>query len=275
MVLSFLHDKKETPVSLRRKAEELLARSVDASQSSKGSYLSGENRLRRAGTEGDFRQFREYQIGDRPQDIDWKRSARSDDTLVREREKNQQRIIDLYIQNYPGMHFGTKYETAATLGLAFALWAAHKHDPVRFWGRAVKIDDLPHLMLEQKSAPPFTEWQKNSVTVLIGDYTDRIEDLSTTLFDLSAGNVILLQVLSPEELDLPYHGRHVFEDEDTKTIINNTDSIRTDYQFALQSHIQSLKDYCRKRNWHYDLIRTDQDIVPAFNRALASIGEKP
>lgn len=280
MELPFFHAKKETPSSLREKAEDLLARSLDMSQETKGSFQSGENRLKRAGLEGDFRQFRNYREGDRPQDIDWKRSARSDDTLIREREKNQQRILDLYIQNYQGMHFRSssklpsKYEVAATLGLAFGLWASRHHDPIRFWSHKTNINDLPELILDAKNLD-FHDWQKNSITVLIGDYTDPVSVLAPVLAGLPAENVLFLQILDPAEIELPYQGRHIFEDSNEKIIINHTESIRSDYQSALKAHLDDVRNYCRNRNWHYDLICTDQDLAVPFNKALASIGERP
>lgn len=278
MALPFFTDKKETPVSLRQKAEALLARSDDVPISSQGRQSSGENRLKRSGFEGDFRQFRDYRPGDRPQDIDWKRSARSDDTLVKEREKTQQRILDLYIQNYPGMHFQssskwpTKYETAGIIGTAFALWAARHHNPVYFWSHKIGIDELPSTILKQ-TTPPRPEWRKNALTILIGDYIDQMEYLEPVLSNISSPQVILLQTFDPAELDLPYHGRHFFEDGSAKTVVNDPDGIRNDYKTNLDHHLKSLQNYCRNRNWHYDLIRTDQDMVISFNRALAWIGD--
>ena len=280
MEFPFFQPQTETPLSLHEKAEDLLARSIDLSKESKGSIRSGENRLKRAGLEGDFRQFRDYQTGDRPQDIDWKRSARSDDTLIREREKNQQRILDLYIQNYPGMHFRsspkypTKYEAAATLGMALGLWAARHHDPIRFWSQKTSINELAELILETNT-PSFHEWQRNSVTVLIGDYTDPVSALAPVFSGISSQNVLFLQVMDKAEIDLPYQGRHIFEDGSDKIIINNTDSIRVDYQSALNSHLHDLRDYCRKRNWYYAFIRTDEDLAEPLNKALAAIGDTP
>lgn len=277
MALPFFIDRRETPASLRRKAEELLARSDASPVIGKGQNLTGENRLNRAGPEGDFRQFRDYRPEDRPKDIDWKRSARSDATLVREREKKQQLILDLYIQNYPGMHFHsaklpTKYETAGVIGIAFALWADRNHNPVYFRGERVSKDDLPSVILGQKS-PPTAKWKKNAITVLIGDYTDPINDLEKVFSGIPSQQIVLLQILDPAELELPWHGRHIFNDGNVKSIINDADAIRRDYQSAFQAHIEALRAYCKQRGWHYGLIRSDSDAASPFSAALAFLGE--
>ncbi len=279
MEFPFFQHKRETPASLRQKAEMLLARALDESRETKGSFMSGENRLKRAGFEGDFRQYRPYNDSDRPQDIDWKRSARSDDILVREREKNQQRLLDLYIQNYKGMHFSsspklsTKYEIASLLGLSLGLWSAKHHNPIRFWGEKTSVDDLADIMLDQNN-PPLPEWTKDSITVLIGDYTDPIENIEKTLSALSANMVLFFQTLDPAEVELPFEGRHIFEDGNNKITVNYVEGLRIDYQSALNTHIENIKNYCRRHNWHYQLVRTDQDLAPILNLALAAIGDE-
>ncbi|PZP56077.1 MAG: hypothetical protein DI586_04810 [Micavibrio aeruginosavorus] len=279
MEFPFFQHKRETPASLRQKAEELLAQALDESRETKGRFMSGENRLKRAGFEGDFRQYRPYNDSDRPQDIDWKRSARSDDILVREREKNQQRLLDLYIQNHGGMHFSsspklsTKYEISSLLGLTLALWSARHHNPIRFGSAKTSIDDLADVMLaqKQKSSP---QWTKDSITVLIGDYTGPMQDIEQELSSLNSNTVLFMQILDPAELELSYEGRHVFEDGHHKITVNQAESMRNDYKSALNAHIKDLKKYCRRRNSHYQLVRTDQNLASVLNKALAAIGEK-
>ncbi len=278
MELPFFQHKRETPASLRHKAEELLSRVLDESKETSGSLMSGENRLKRAGFEGDFRQYRPYADSDRPQDIDWKRSARSDDILVREREKNQQRVLDLHIQNYAGMNFSsaprllTKYEIGALLGLTFGLWSAHHHNPIRFNSEKTSVDELADMLLKRNETA-YQQWSKDSVTVLIGDYLCPVEDIQNKLSVVASGTVLFLQVLDPAEIELSYEGHHVFEDGLNEIIVNHAQSMRSDYQSALNDHLESVKDFCRRRNWHYQLVRTDQNLAPVLNRALDAIGD--
>ncbi len=278
MALPFFIQKRETPETLRRKAEILLARAADFPSKSGGRFSSGDNRLKRAGREGDFRQFRNYNDHDRPQDIDWKRSGRSDDILVREREKNQRRIFDIHIQNDNGMHFHsipaipTKYEAAGIFALGLALYARGNHESVLYNSESVNTDEMAHIILDAKTRDHF-QTKRNAITILIGDFTDRIENLEKIFSSIAARHVLLLQILDPAELELPYAGRVIFENTATQATVNNVDALRSEYKAALQSHLDDIKAYAAKKQWHYDLMRSDRDFLAYFNRALKVIGD--
>ena len=63
----------------------------------------GAHGLRRAGTGEDFWQYRPAVAGDAASAIDWRRSARSDETFVRERERQSPQAAALWVSGAPGM----------------------------------------------------------------------------------------------------------------------------------------------------------------------------
>ncbi len=276
MVLPVFSRKAETPETLLKKAEELLARAQKHPIIPPGAQASGDHRLKRKGHEGDFRQFRAYQPGDRPQDIDWKRSARSDDIHMREREQHQRAALTLYVPASKGMDFQsgsnlTKYETACVIALAFALQAKHHHDPVSYAGETVQPAQLSPMLFDRIA--PVLPSSSSATLVLLGDFLDEEATLERFFASIPSRKVVLLQVLDAAELDLPWQGRAVFENLSLKTTVNNVPDIREAYRRKILAHQEFLSALARRRQWHFAALRSDEDMAPAFNRALAYKGD--
>ena len=80
---------------------------------------------------------------------------------------------------------------------------------------------------------------------------------------------MLIQVLDPTELSLPFSGNMIFKQDDTqgaqKHHITNIASVREAYQTRIQDHISSLKAMCRKFEWHYCLHENGQPLAATLN----------
>lgn len=277
MDFSFLFPRHETALTVRQKAEALLAQAEDAALLIKNKTTTGETRLNITGREGDFRQFRHYRAEDRPQDIDWKRSARSDDLLIKEREKNQRQAINLWFAPSPGMNFksstplATKHETAAIIATTFALWAKKNYSLIYLNGHQISIDDFAYEALDIKRPP---EPKHNALTILIGDFLEDFHTLENLFSQAPARDTVVLQILDPAECDLPYHGRSVFEFGPDKTTINDVDAVRDDYKAALGAHMRDIQNSITQRNWYYELVRTDQKLSASLVSVFHKIGER-
>ena len=111
----------------------------------------GAHGLRRGGPGEDFWQYRPAGPGDTARSIDWRRSARSDATFVRERELHTAQSAILWVAGTPGMDWTgdpsrpTKRARAELLALALAhgvrdedqVWAAAHVDEdwnIEKWG---------------------------------------------------------------------------------------------------------------------------------------------
>lgn len=254
------------------------------------SVLSGNHSLRRAGMGEKFWQYRDYDPADRPQDIDWRASARSDRIFVREKEKQTPQTILFWCASHPGMDYAgvrgqsTKHETAATLSLALALMAVRGGERVgllngaggapghgenllqdmeKFWRADRAPDALPPLALS---------FPRHATLVMAGDFWEPAEEIDECLGawgDRTRGG-LMIQVLDPSELDLPFAGRIIFENPrtaDERYHILNAAAVRADYRQKIEDHIAALRALCRRHEWSYILHRTDQPLRETLTTA--------
>lgn len=284
MDFSSLFPRHETASSVRQKADALLAQVENADLHLKPRISSGENRINTAGHEGDFRQFRTYRAEDRPQDIDWKRSARSDDLLIREREKNQRQKINLYFLSSAGMNFKsssrlmTKHETGAVMATALALWARKNHYLVSLNNQNINADHFADAAINPSHDADFRQagnsGSVSALTVIIGDFLNELSSFDHFFTSFPPHDVILLQILDPAECDLPFHGRSLFEFGSERSVINNVDAVRADYKAALNQHLNAIRHYTARRNWHYEFARSDDNLHHALSSIFRRIGER-
>jgi uncharacterized protein (DUF58 family) len=77
--------------------------------------------------------------------------------------------------------------------------------------------------------------------------------------------VLVFHVLSPEELDLPYEGEHIFEDLETaEEIPVHTEDFRTEYQRRLAEFCEGIKQTCIDLETDYKQLRTDGPLDVAL-----------
>ena len=97
---------REDAAALRLRAETAAAGLPDLMLAAERLAVSvdpGAHGLRRAGTGEDFWQYRPAMTGDPAGLIDWRRSARSDATFVRERELHTAQSAILWVAATPGI----------------------------------------------------------------------------------------------------------------------------------------------------------------------------
>ena len=91
------------------------------------SLIRGVHGRRRSGPGDSFWQYRPFYPGDLHTDIDWRRSAKSDNLFVRQKEWESAQNVFLWCDASPSMQFSshqslhTKQEKAIMLGLAAAI----------------------------------------------------------------------------------------------------------------------------------------------------------
>lgn len=252
-----------------------------AAQRAVDSMMGGDHRMRKPGSGERFWQFRDYDSSDRPQDIDWRQSAKNDTVYVREKEKQNSQNITIWCQSGPSMNFQSndahysKAWAAKILSLAAALLFSRSHEMVRLAGGTFPAGrsekSLQHFAEElvaqtDNSMASFgsVEPKKNSTLIMIGDFLDDVDDIRTMLSRVSPQLTrgVLVQVLDPAELTLPYQGRYVFEGtdgHDTETI-GNVGSIRGEYQKRIEAHIEAVKDCALHQGFDALFYNTKDDI---------------
>jgi uncharacterized protein (DUF58 family) len=171
--------------------------------------IPGPHARRRTGAGDQFWQYRDWQTGDETRRIDWRRSARGDRVLIRERERDAQSLVNLTLHDTPGLDFSstrqhpTKRERLLLLLLATAclLTRAGAHvaltgiTPPR--GGAAGLDQLA-LGLAQGGQAAIAPSARR---IEFGDFL-----APDPVFDGAPGGAVI-QILDPAECDFPYRGR--------------------------------------------------------------------
>ena len=265
-------------LSLRRKSEDAAA-SLPAlmirAERAASSVFHGEHAQRHAGPGEKFWQFREYDASDRLQDIDWRQSGKTDRLF----------IALIWTCAAPSMDFSsshnpTKSECGKILALSLAILMTRAGERVGAMGATHMdrsegaLDHIAEILTAglKKNALPSSgpsRGQKNSVSILIGDFISPIKDIESSfknLAPLTSGGYVI-QILDPAEINLPWHGRAIFEDPAAgeKQIVQNIESIKDAYAQKIGHHLKAVEARARDCGWHYILHRTDQPIEKTLN----------
>ena len=259
--------------------------------------LQGEHTQKKSGAGERFWQFRDYVPGDRPQDIDWRQSAKTDHVYIRQKERQTTQSAVFWCGESASMNFTSdkkypsKAETAKILTLALAMLMTRAGEQVGIFGdtKTGRTENTLHhmgnilcngdLYCEELPDPSACKLPRHCTFIQIGDFLNPPNEIETAFKKLSTHtkNGLVVQVLDPAELDLPYAGRFIFEDPATKTQeqVGHVGSIRTAYKQRISEHINAVRNICRDRQWDYHLYATDQNISDTLMRIRESIGAAP
>lgn len=253
-----------------------------AAHTAAASILSGEHTRNRAGQGERFWQFREYTTHDRPQDIDWRQSAKTDRIYVREKEKQSSQTLLVWVNDGDGMNWRgsedvpTKRAVAEVIALAVAILASHSGEMFRLFKQGARpartdraIETLAETLVNDRENHASlqslfsTAVPDRCIPVLVGDFLLPVEDLDMLLsgFAEKCRGGALVQVLDPAEINLPYQGRVEFASADgaNREVVENVSAIRQTYQDRLAAHNEKLQKLAQKYNWNFYQMTTDQD----------------
>ncbi|MCD8497264.1 MAG: DUF58 domain-containing protein [Alphaproteobacteria bacterium] len=246
------------------------------------SITHGEHSKRRAGAGEKFWQFRAYDPSDRPQDIDWKQSAKTQHVFVREKEWQNPQKVMFWCAGAAGMDYSsdpatpTKHETALVMSLALAILMTRAGEQVAALGAKrsgrseLAIRALAEHIVEEGEAhdlPDPAALSMNAGLVMAGDFLSNL-DYIRACFDVMDGRTrqgIIIQILDPAEIDLPFEGRALFRapglGEHDPVKIDHIGEIRRQYQERITEHCRALEELCRQYGWLYFFHRTDHDLA--------------
>ena len=287
----------KTLLNLRTQAENAAANLpplLAEAEKAAASILHGEHGLRRAGTGEKFWQFREYMAGDRPQDIDWRQSGRGERIYIRQKEHQTTQTSVFWCSNAQSMNFSsdktlpTKAETAQIFTLALAILLTRGHEEIKLLGHTAKgrsstmINKIGLSLLEgrQETLPnPAFKLPRKTNFIQVGDFISLIEDIEASFSHHAAlaDNGLVLQILDPAEITLPFEGRAIFEDnpKDFSETIDHVEAIRTAYEERITQHIDAVKTLCQKYGWLYILHKTDSPIAETLSAIWVQMGARP
>ncbi|SEM77403.1 Protein of unknown function DUF58 [Pseudorhodobacter antarcticus] len=249
--------------------------------------ILGEHGRRRAGMGDEFWQYRPASAGDSAGSVDWRRSARSDQHFVREREWQAAQTVALWVDPSRAMQFSgdpsraPKTDRAHLLALALSVLLLRGGERVGLAGgdtrpRAGRAQIL-HLMQGLTTAaqnptdygsPDVAGLTSHGRAVFFSDFLGNPEDVETALGMASDRGVrgALVQILDPAEEEFPFDGRTIFESMggSLRHETLRAGDLRTRYLDRLaerKAHIQSL---ARASGWHYLCHHTGQSAQSAL-----------
>ncbi len=270
---------------------ELLARTVVEG------FINGLHRSPNLGASMDFAEHRAYMPGDDLRRIDWRLFGRSDRYFVKEFEADTNTNLLLLLDVSASMGFASsgisKLQYAKYLASCLGYFSSRQRDRVGLATFENTIVDyvppaakhLPIVLQTIARAKP--EGQSNidaalravaeharrrQIVVIISDLYDEPERVVRAVARLrNRGNdLIVLQVLDPAELELPFDHAANFEDMETGEAIPVVPSLlREQYRTLVQEHTATLARLMREERIDYALFNTAQPLDHALFAYLA------
>lgn len=270
---------------------ELLARTVVEG------FINGLHRSPNLGASMDFAEHRAYMPGDDLRRIDWRLFGRSDRYFVKEFEADTNTNLLLLLDVSASMDFGSagisKLQYAKFLASCLGYFSSRQRDRV---GLITFVDGIvdyvppaaKHLPIVLQTIARATAGGQGSIdtalrqiaeharrrqiVVIISDLYDEPERVVRAVARLrNRGNdLIVLQVLDPAELDLPFEDAANFEDMETGEAIPVVPGLlREQYRTLVQDHTATLARLMREERIDYALFNTAQPLDHALFTYLA------
>lgn len=233
----------------------------------------GAHGRRRAGHGEEFWQYRAAVETDALRDIDWRRSARSDDHFVRQLEWQNTQSVHLWVDRGASMLFRSeqslpmKAHRAAVLGLSIGILLAKAGEKIGLTDMTdppkqgiVQIEKMALSLArthadQEFSIPARKQMKQGQKAVFISDFMgdwDRIFDSLSYAANQHADGY-LIQILDPVEEDFPFKGRTVLlsMNEGYKFETLRAQSLRDEYREKLTERKAALRQLSRKTGWGY------------------------
>ena len=260
-------------------------------------FINGLHRSPNLGASMDFAEHRAYMPGDDLRRIDWRLFGRSDRYFVKEFEADTNTNLLLLLDVSASMGYGsgdiTKLQYAKYLAACLGYFSSRQRDRIGLVTFASGIADYvppaaKHLpIVLQAISRANASGQSNidaalrqvaeharrrQIIVIISDLYDEPERVVRAVARLrNRGNdLIVLQVLDPAELDLPFDEAANFEDMETGEAIPVVPGLlRDQYRTLVQEHTATLARLMREERIDYALFNTAQPLDHALFAYLA------
>ncbi len=234
----------------------------------------GEHGRRRAGMGDDFWQYRPARPGDPLRAIDWRRSARSDQAFVQEREWQAAQSVVLWVDPARSMEFSgatsrpPKAERARLLALALAVLLlragelvglAGQEAPRAGRGQMMRLIEAMALDLARTTqdygAPLPDGFVSHGRAVFVSDFLGDLAGLERSLAEAAGRGVkgLLVQVLDPAEEEFPFDGRTIFVSMGGSVSheTQRAGDLRSRYLERLAERKARLADLAQAAGWVY------------------------
>ncbi|MBI2378868.1 MAG: DUF58 domain-containing protein [Deltaproteobacteria bacterium] len=265
------------------------------------SVLHGMHRSRHHGTSVEFAEHKEYAPGDNVRHLDWRAFARLDRDYVKRYLDEAHIRAWLVVDTSASMGYrpeaprATKLEYAKLCAGALAYLLARQGDAVGLATFSERLSvEVPsrarrgHLMemltrLEALSPNGETKltsaidslvqgMSRRTIVLVLTDLFDAGDDALDAIARLAAKkhDVVLFQLLDPDELQLPFEDHTEFASlEDDRVIAADPDSIRAAYLEEIERFLHEVESRARAARVEHHLLRTDRSPGAALGSFLS------
>lgn len=251
---------------------------------------AGQRLSPRPGTSAEFSDFRTYVAGDDYRRLDWNAYARLDRLMLRLYLGEEDLSVNLFVDTSDSMRWGRPPKDAASRSIAGALAyvALAGQDRVSVTGFADRVTARLRPQRGRQSCPRVWDILSSlgagtpsskegdfrsllavagslrpGISVIISDFLTE-SDLGSVLSALRSGRqqVVLLQVLAPQELDPDVTGDVALTDVETKATVDVTvtPALLKRYHDALDDHTTRLMALAGAHRALWHRIRSDAPV---------------
>jgi uncharacterized protein (DUF58 family) len=260
--------------------------------------LIGLHRSPMFGFSQEFAEYRMYNEGDDPRFIDWNVFARTERTYIKRFLGDTNSHLMILLDASASMGFGgppvSKLRYAQFLGASLAFLAARQHDAVGCMifdeevrdyrepsTRSGKMQGVLHCLDSATAATgtkfdkPFEKFReqvsRRGLVAVISDFYCDIDRLLEGVTPLAwqGQDVVLFQVLDPQELDPEFRNNVLLEDIETGEAIEVAPQfMREHYPLRIRGHIEDLKKAAAGIGADHVLVNTTDSLDQALRNYL-------
>ena len=255
-------------------------------------FISGLHRSLYQGFGSEFFQYRNYVPGDDLKYVDWKVFARRNKfyTKIFQEETNMNCCLVLDTSASMGYHGErapcSKLRYASMIAACLAYLASRQGDNVGFYAYndglvsclhpKRQASGLQHLFAElQRLTPSGTadyskplgviaeSFRRRGIVVLLSDFIGAENALPSVLkrFRFEHHECVVLQIMDPDELDLPFSKTLRFVDSETSAqIVTAPALVRESYTRQMTDFLEQIRLLCLEQQVDYLRVQTSDDL---------------
>ncbi len=269
-------------------------------------FFGGKHLVKTYGQTVEFADYREYMLGDDIRRIDWNLYSRFEKYFLKLFTDERQMHTQIFLDCSASMGKDNPAKAAYAIGFAAALGflSVHNMDKLSFrlmrgnvsedpFGTIVGkntffgvVSELGNIAFQEetdieKAITSCTDVGSNDgLTVIISDFfTDSNWKKAVDYLYYKKRQVLLVQILTPEELDPAYYGRMTLIDSESVDIadlknmkLRITRGMQDAYAEAMKDLIEDIRSFCASREATFITVNTDQPIEKVIFSELLKVG---
>ena len=249
---------------------------------------------RRRGDGEEFWQFRQAVDGEPARHVDWRRSATSDITYVRDREHQASNTVLFWVDTAASMRFGrgstgeTKIDRSRLLATSAAMLLLQAEERIGILGSGVparsgraRAEQFAASLFAGNSRdygmpPDAVEELRGAQVVLLSDFLGSWNEIERSIRSIFRKGMsgAMMQLRDPAELSFPFEGRTILRSAGGSIEFETlrADRLRERYIQKLSNRRAALLDLSEQLGWNFAVHDTGQPATPALLWLCRAIG---